>query len=280
MSLKMVSKKDLILMIHQKLESSSGLIREQWSKPNGTKTRHAVIDNLLDPRICHEVYNAFPLDTKNFYSMKSFRERKRTSSNLSQQKKILSDLTYALQDKKVVNLIESLVGFKKLVPDPNLYAGGISMMFKGDFLNPHIDNSHDKHKVNYRRLNILFYVSPNWNIKNGGNFELWNEAITKPKTIPCFFNRLIIMETNKTSWHSVSPVKISMPRCCVSIYYYSKESPHSFKYFHVTSFVGRPNEKIKRALSIVDNNLRNAFANLFRIWRGESLSNKKTFKKK
>ncbi len=276
----MVSKKDLILMIHQKLESSSGLIREQWSKPNGTKTRHAVIDNLLDPPICHEAYNAFPLDTKNFYSMKSFRERKLTSSNLSQQKKILSDLTYALQDKKVVNLIGSLVGFKKLVPDPNLYAGGISMMFKGDFLNPHIDNSHDKHKVNYRRLNILFYVSPNWNIKNGGNFELWNEAITKPKTIPCFFNRLIIMETNKTSWHSVSPIKISMPRCCVSIYYYSKESPHSFKYFHVTSFVGRPNEKIKRALSIVDNNLRNAFANLFRVWRGESLSNKKTFKKK
>ncbi len=24
-----------------------------------------------------------------------------------------------------------------------LYAGGLSMMFEGDFLNPHIDNSHD-----------------------------------------------------------------------------------------------------------------------------------------
>ena len=275
----MASKKDLIFMICQKLESSSGLIREQWSIPKGTETRHAVIDNLLDPSICHEVYNAFPLGTKNLYRMKSFRERKHTTSNLSHQKKILSNLTYAFQDKKVVNLIGSIVGFKKIVPDPTLYAGGISLMFKGDFLNPHIDNSHDKHKVNYRRLNILFYVSPNWNTKNGGNFELWNKSITKPKTIPCFFNRLIIMETNKTSWHSVSPVKVDTPRCCISIYYYSKESPHSFEYFHVTSFVGRPNEKIKGGLSIVDNTLRNAFSSLFRVVRKRSLSNKKIFKK-
>lgn len=273
----MASKKDLILMIYQKLKSSSAIIREQWLMPKGTKTRHVVIDNLLDASITHKVYNAFPLDAKSLHRMKSFRERKSTSSNLSRQKKILTDLTAAFQDKKIVNLIASLVGFKKIFPDPNLYAGGISIMSKGDFLNPHIDNSHDKNKENYRRLNILFYVSPNWNIKNGGNFELWNETITKPKLIPCFFNRLIIMETNKKSWHSVNKVKVSAPRCCVSIYYYSRESPHPHKYYHVTSFIGRPNEKMKRVLSILDNTLRNTCSNLFRFWRGRSLRNKKTF---
>ena len=226
-----MTKRNLVLMISQKLTSSSRSIIEQWSKPKGTKTRHAVIDNLLNPSICQEIYNAFPKDTKEYNHLKTFRERKNTSAYLPGQNKILSDLIYAFQDKKIVNLITNLVGFKKLFPDSSLYAGGLSLMNKGDFLNPHIDNSHDKDRINYRRLNILFYVSPDWKIKNGGNFELWNEEITKPKTIPSFFNRLIIMETNKKSWHSVSPVKFSAPRCCVSIYLYSKESPQSYEYF-------------------------------------------------
>ena len=276
---KITSKDDLTLMIFNKLSSSSLSIKEQWSKPKGTKTRHAVIDNLLDSSICQKIYTAFPLEPKSFNRLNSFRERKSTSALLSDKNKIISNLVYAFQDKKVFNLISNLVGFKKIFPDPNLYAGGLSVMYKGDFLNPHIDNSHDKDRINHRRLNLLFYVSPDWNIKNGGNFELWNEGITKPKTIPSFFNRLIIMETNKQSWHSVSPVKVSTPRCCVSIYYFSKESPHSFKYFHVTSFVGRPNEKIKAVLSTVDNALRNTFSILFRVGRGKSLINKKILRK-
>ena len=35
-------------------------------------------------------------------------------------------------------------------------------MTEGDFLNPHIDNSHDAKRERYRRLNLLYYVSPGW----------------------------------------------------------------------------------------------------------------------
>ena len=50
--------------------------------------------------------------------------------------------------------------------DETLYAGGISLMKNKDFLNPHLDNSHDKDKKKYRRLNLLYYVTPDWKYEN------------------------------------------------------------------------------------------------------------------
>jgi Rps23 Pro-64 3,4-dihydroxylase Tpa1-like proline 4-hydroxylase len=89
------------------------------------------------------------------------------------------------------------------------------LKFPGDFLNPHIDNSHDGERKRYRRLNLLYYVSPDWKIENGGNFELWDDERINQKTLTALTNRLVVMETNKISWHSVSPVTTDRPRCCV-----------------------------------------------------------------
>jgi Rps23 Pro-64 3,4-dihydroxylase Tpa1-like proline 4-hydroxylase len=148
------------------------------------------------------------------------------------------------------------------------------MMFRDDFLNPHIDNSHDKDRQRFRRLNLLYYVSPNWKIENGGNFELWDNERAYQKTIASLTNRLLVMETNKTSWHSVSKVQVDQPRCCVSNYYFSKESPDKSNYFHVTSFTGRPEEKFKRIIGTIDNSLRNLVSKTLKIGRGKYLINK------
>ena len=147
-------------------------------------------------------------------------------------------------------------------------------MGKGDYLNPHIDNSHDKDRKVYRRLNLLYYVTPNWKVNKGGNFELWDKAVIKKNTIISKFNRLVIMETNKTSWHSVNEVKVDEIRCCVSSYFYSQASPDNTKYFHVTSFTGRPNEKIKRIYGYIDNLIRDSFSKRTGIGRNKKHINK------
>lgn len=71
------------------------------------------------------------------------------------------------------------------------------------------------------RLNVLFYVSPEWTLKNGGAFELWDDNIEIPKAILSRFNRVVVMETNKTSWHLVSKVLVNQPRCSIYNYYFS-----------------------------------------------------------
>jgi Rps23 Pro-64 3,4-dihydroxylase Tpa1-like proline 4-hydroxylase len=270
----MTNQEKLTLLLLEKIKSSASSIRTQWDNPIGTNTRHLIIDNLLDSEICMSIYDAFPKDGNGFFNRESFREKKKTSANLGSFDKKLADITYAIQDERVVNLFSKIIGFDRLEPDPKLYAGGLSMMFPGDFLNPHIDNSHDGDRQKYRRLNLLYYVSPDWKIEYGGNLELWDEERVNPKILTALTNRLVLMETNKTSWHSVSAVVAERPRCCVSNYYFSELSPDLTDYFHVTSFTGRPEERIKRMLGTADNALRNIISKVFKVGRGRNLVNK------
>ena len=260
--------------ILQRLDAASEHIIAQWKNPEDTSTRHFYLDELLPQSDVEEIYAAFPRNGEGFFDRESFREKKRTSANLSAFNAILSDITYAFQDPRIVNKVSRLCHMKNIEPDPKLYAGGLSMMFPNDYLNPHIDNSHDGERSKYRRLNLLYYVSPDWSFGNGGNFELWNEERTIPKTIISHQNRLVVMETNKTSWHSVSKVNAKRPRCCVSNYYFSEISPDGDEYFHVTSFLGRPEQPFRRYLGVLDNGLRNFVSRTLKIGRGKNLINK------
>lgn len=270
----MTTKDIFVDVLLEKIEENKIDIQAQWNNPSGTSTRHFYIDDLLPNELCKSIYMAFPKDGAGFFNRESFREKKRTSADLNAYDPILGEITYAFQDPKVVSKISKVIGFSQIEPDPKLYAGGLSMMFPGDFLNPHIDNSHDGERQRYRRLNLLYYVSPNWSIENGGNLELWDESRTYPKTIVAKTNRLAVMETNKESWHSVSQVMVDRPRCCVSNYYFSISSPHADDYFHVTSFTGRPEEKLRRVIGVVDNALRNLVSKALKIGRGKNLINK------
>lgn len=270
----MSSKDKFVNILEEKLDEYRNSIQQQWNNPEGTTTKHFVIDDVLPEEICKNIYRNFPRDANGFFNLDSFRERKKTSVNIENYDPILTDITYALQDQKIVDLVSNLIDLDKIEPDPLLYAGGLSVMSEGDFLNPHIDNSHDAKRERYRRLNLLYYVSPDWRIENGGNFELWNEERTIPKILISRFNRLIVIETNKRSWHSVSPVKVNRPRCCVSNYYFSEISPDATEYFHVTSFSGRPEEKIKRVIGVADNAFRNIVSKTLRRGRGKYRINK------
>ena len=92
-------------------------------------------------------------------------------------------------------------------------------MGPGHYLHPHIDNSHDMERQRYRILNLLYYTTPDWTLENGGNLELWpNGTKAQPHTIHSKFNRLVVIATNRTSWHSVSEVRADRNRTCVFAY--------------------------------------------------------------
>ena len=89
---------------------------------------------------------------------------------------ILEEIIYAFQEPGVLKAVEEITGIQEMVPDEHLYAGGISLMAKDNFLNPHLDNSHDKNRQMYRVLNLLYYVTPNWSEKLGGNLSFGTMA--------------------------------------------------------------------------------------------------------
>ena len=244
--------KKLVNLIRDKLESESLTLSQKFqASSRHVGVRYVAIDDLLPSRVCHEIYSKFP-SVEKMRLMSSFRERKYTSKKFDEFDPLLAEITFALQDPGIVRLIEDITGIENQSADPSLYAGGLSAMSEGHFLNPHIDNSHDSDRKLYRTLNLLFYVSPNWDFNYGGNLELWDKNVKNKITIHSKFNRLVLMETTPTSWHSVSQVRAPSARCCVSNYYFSAQSPTSRDYFNVTSFSALPSQRFLRGWGRVD----------------------------
>lgn len=258
---------ELVRLIAERLDAQAESLAAQWGASRGQiEARHFVLDDVLPSQLAAEIANAFPSDGAGFHQLDSFRERKRTLAKLSQTDPVLNAISIAFQDSRVVGSVARITGFAALEGDRSFYAGGLSMMMPGDFLNPHIDNSHDGSRTRYRRINILYYVNPDWSLEEGGNLELWDRRVKENATIVSGFNRLVVMETHRTSWHSVSQVRGNRPRKCVSNYYFSKASPDGSEYFHVTSFTGRPGETVKRVLGPMDNWSRHLVLKVFRGW--------------
>ena len=77
-----------------------------------------------------------------------------------------------------------------------------------------------------------------------------------PIEIPSLFNRLVLMATNDRSWHSVNEVRADGERRCISNYYFSPHSPNGYETFHVTYFMARPEQKLRRVVTRADSELR------------------------
>lgn len=261
---------DFAAVIAARLREHRSDLKFQWDKSSG-QTRFFVLEDLLDRDIATRIFDAFPKESSLWFQRESFRERKKVFAKLEKTDAILAAITDAFHRTAVLREVQEITGQPELEADPELYAGGLSMMGKGDFLNPHIDNSHDAHRARYRRLNLLYYVTPDWKVENGGNLELWDRGVKAQVTLPSLFNRLVVMETHKGSWHSVSPVVVDGLRCCVSNYYFSVRSPEDKDYYHVTSFMGRPGQQFRRLWGQIDNRARQFVATTFGLQRGKHL---------
>ena len=248
--------------ILKKLEGFKVLLTEQFASKG--KINSFIIDDVLDPDLATRIHKAFP-DKSQMKKKKSLREYKNIAAQMNNYDPILEEAVYAFQDSRIVKIVGEITGLRELIPDELLYAGGISLMSQGNFLNPHLDNSHNKDRSLYRVLNLLYYVTPDWKEEYGGNLELWDDGPhEKQRTIHSKFNRLVVMITNQISVHSVSKVQIDGARCCVSNYYFSPIPAEQEHYFHVTSFYGRPEEKVKNVLLVVDSGVRNLIRKVFK----------------
>jgi Rps23 Pro-64 3,4-dihydroxylase Tpa1-like proline 4-hydroxylase len=233
----------------------------QWR--DAQPVRHLAIDDLLPDDLCRAIYPGESILSEAKLS-NSLKERKRVAQDLKDRQPVIHEALYAFQDQRVIDAVANLLGLENLLADASLYAGGFSIMGQGDFLNPHIDNSHDGEQKLYRVLNLLYYITPEWEESYGGNFELWTPGLENRTQIHSKYNRLLLMETHTSSWHSVSKVEHDGLRCCVSNYYFSEQPLHGQpSYRHVTTFEARPEESVGRRLATkLDGLGRNAIAKL------------------
>lgn len=258
-----MDRKQLADQILSKIEKNKESLSKQF-KDSKDQIGFFYLDHVLDEKWAQNIYDVFPSPDK-MVLKKSLREDKYIAAQMNLYDRLLEETLYAFQDERIVSVISEICEIENCFPDPKLYAGGISLMKKNQFLNPHLDNSHDKERQNWRVLNLLFYVTPDWEKDFGGNLELWPLGLKKePITITSKFNRLAVMATHNDSLHSVSPVTVDRYRCCVSNYYFSNTPLINTDSFHVTSFRGRPDAKLTDWMLRGDTFLRTFIRKIFK----------------
>ena len=258
-----ISRTEIATLIAKRLEEEKVDLQSQFSKSKD-QIGFFYIDDLLPQNLVEIVYQCFPKPEDSVLK-KSLKEYKYVAYQMNLYEPILEEIIYAFQEPKVINIIKKICDLDEVFPDENLYAGGLSLMKKNNFLSPHLDNSHDKDRDQWRVLNLLFYVTPNWQNSNGGNLELWPNGLKgNPTNITSKFNRLVVMSTHQHSWHSVNKVNSNEIRCCVSNYYFSKTPLLVTDRFHITTFRGRPDQRFKDSLLRFDSSLRMGIRKLFK----------------
>ena len=252
----MGKQREIVRLILERVNADKEKLKYDFKNSiNEVGVRYAIIDDLLPYDMAIEICKKFPAPHE-MRMMNSFREKKYTSKDFDKFDDLMRDITFAIQDPSIVSLVDEITGIENQIPDSRLYAGGLSLMKQGHYLSPHIDNSHDSERKLYRTLNLLYYVTDNWSAENGGNLELWDKKVLNNVTLVSKFNRLILMETNPWSWHSVNEILSDGERKCVSNYYFSQTAPAGGDYFHITAFSARPDQKILRLLSGFDAKIR------------------------
>ena len=191
---------------------------------------YVVIDNFFKSEVALNIFNDMPdynqesLDAKYNNPI----EKKRTLQNWTKFSKNLYSAASYLVCEKFNNHLKELTKQEHLQPDYGLHGGGVHMHQSGDYLNVHQDyDVHPKLGMK-RKLNLIVYLTPDWQEDWGGCLELWShdDDTNQPKKcierIVPFFNRAVIFDTTQNSWHGV-PGPINPPlgtfRKSLAIYY-------------------------------------------------------------
>lgn len=224
-----------------RLESLRSDLKLQWQRSG---VHHFIIDDLLPQSVALAAFESFPAAGQ-MITHKNLGEHKLFANPAWAESPLLSEIVYAFHESSVATRIAEIVGAETLLTDPSLSVSGLTLMHRDTFVHPHLDASHDADERNYRVLSLLYCVTPDWRLCDGGHLELWHDGPDAPQTtILAKFNRLVVLATDQNSWNSVSPVTSRRDRCSISNCYFSPRSLTGQYYSHPTTFRGRPEQKL------------------------------------
>lgn len=172
---------------------------------------HVIIDNFIISEYAKQLSEEFP-DYNDL--------RLLVRDNPLEHKKSLNvwdnfpPLTYRMFNYfgriEFLDIMRNLVDNTKLFFDYGLHGGGWHMHSRMGVNNIHLDyNIHPKLNEQ-RKLNIIIYLTENWNSNWNGGLEFWSHDEEKQqpkeliKTIENVYNRAIIFDTTQNSWHGLS----------------------------------------------------------------------------
>lgn len=231
----------LALAIRQRLDAMREQLAMEYQGSTG-RVRTCFVDDLLPDSALQEFSGALP-PLSEMTRLRSLGERKFVSASLDRLAPALRKLTMAFSHPIVTLAIAPIIGAAMLVPDGNFYNGGVTIMAPGDFMRPHLDNSHDKAGQRVRKVVMLYYFSPVWRSEYGGHLAVWDDVVAgEARGIKYRPNRLVLIETSEASWHSISEIVGPYPRVNLTTYLYDPAA--TSQPVRLTRFKAWPKERL------------------------------------
>ena len=163
--------------------------------------------------------------SKSLNNIKTRKSQNENKSHTTSLNNLAMQIFNILNDQKFISKIESYFKFPKgsLKPDFAMSGGGIHLSRKNQFLKLHQDFTFHVQTHRKRVLNLILYLNPNWNLKDGGELTLEreskNEIYKINEIVNPSFNQ-VLFRTDTSIWHGVSKIKSNNPRISIAIYYY------------------------------------------------------------
>lgn len=202
----------------------------QHAKPYG----HMVVEDFFQQDVLKQLQSELVDEAVNF--RKFFGDGMQTNKTISTGDDVppmISLIAAKFASPEMLRYLEKLTGLKRLIPDPyyNTAYGYYHIVGTGGILASHVDHSrHSSLKVPHV-LNLVVYLSPDWDEKDGGSLYLYDASGKKiEQQFVCKANRAVIFACTPTAFHGVAPISKEARRRRHSLYfaYYSVDALPSF----------------------------------------------------
>jgi hypothetical protein len=230
---------------------------------NNSPFPHVVIPNFLPKQIADAIAAEFPgpdaIDwllegPGNVVHSKDKKIEKLSSSNEEFFPPLTRHVMHEFNSDTMLEFAAELTGYKSLLPDPSYGGCGLHSTGSGGRLMIHADASRHPNPDLHQILNMIFYVTPDWDSSWGGDLELWDaEKKACVKKVKPEFNSMLIFFTGSRCFHG-HPHPMSSPpgirRNSLAVYYYTTSRPIDETYDgHQAEVIWVPTNELDKKIS-------------------------------
>jgi Rps23 Pro-64 3,4-dihydroxylase Tpa1-like proline 4-hydroxylase len=196
--------------------------------------RHVVMPDFFAPEVARRLLDDFPSFEERFARGEMGDVgRKAARRDVRDISDSYREVDSFIQTPEFLNLMSDIAGIPNLLYDSEYHGGGTHENVDGASLYTHVDfNYHPKGW--HRRVNLIVYLTPEWDESWGGSLELhsnpWDPSADQFKTVPTKFNQAVLFETTEASWHGFRPINLpedrrNLTRKSFAIYLYTIDRP-------------------------------------------------------
>ncbi len=212
---------------------------------------HVVIDGMVTDELCRGLVEEFP----DFRSDKAVNELGKVGTKACREDvRKLGDSFKRLDDTvrspEFLRLMSEISGIPDLLYDPEYAGGGTHDNIDQAELDIHVDFNYHPGTRWHRRLNLILFLSPEWQAEWGGCFELhsdpWSPDEDQVEMVVPRLNRAVMFETSEISWRGFNKIvlpedKRHLSRKSFALYLYTTTRPEEETATdHATVYVPRP----------------------------------------